>query len=99
MKSKKMTQNFINRFPDICKPEADLMESSKLINSGVAIMMVQIQYDYDIMVSQRRPKKKEQMLPIFRELDKKWNSIRKRLFEHYGKHIIMRDGFTIIYRV
>lgn len=88
MKSKEITKAFVATAPDIINEEARTKALSEMINTFIN--------DLHSLKEARNIQTDQGLLPIFRELDQKWNAVRRQLCKHYGVNVIIQNGFRQI---
>lgn len=88
MKAKQYAQQFIENVPDI-------MDTEKR-NAEIKALCKGFWNDFDNLKTERKVTTDQGFIPIFKELDQKWNSVRIRLKKHYGVNVIINNGFKIL---
>lgn len=87
MKAKQIAQEFIEAVPDIRNKE----ERERAVIRMIAIF----DKDFHQIRKSRNIRFDRALIPIFKELDQKWNSVRCKLKAHYGVSVIVPNGFRI----
>ncbi len=92
MKAKEIVKKFVGKVKDNLSNEG-------LINECIDEIVIQFWNDFAHLRSARNIKFDKGLLPLFRELDNKWNTVRRLLFKRYGQHLIKPEGFGIILKM
>lgn len=88
MKAKDLASKFIIIVDDI-KNEQQILDA-------VSMLVKEFQQDFLDLRKIRNPKTDRALIPMFVELDNKWNAVRRRLIKHYKVAPIKIDGFSQI---
>jgi len=88
MKSKFITKKFIEIAKDL--------SAEKQINEALHELITIFNSDFHDLKKIRNIKTDQALIPLFDELNKKWNTVRSLIYKHYKQHIIKPNGFTEI---
>lgn len=88
MRSKQIVKEFIDKAKDL--------SSEEVINDALDDIVNQFIKDFSNLKKSRNIKFDKALIPLFKELDRKWNCVRGLLFKHYKEHLIKTNGFGII---
>ncbi len=88
MKSKQIAKNAIIKLTE--KP------TEELINSAISDICKVFIEDFHHLRKARNIKFDSALVPLFKEMDQKWNTVRALLFQHYNIHLIVSNGFRTL---
>ena len=88
MKSKQIVKHFIIKSKDL--------KDQELINQAIDRTVKIFIDDFINLRKARNIRFDSGLIPLFKELDQKWNTVRALLFKHYKVHLIKYNGFRII---
>lgn len=88
MKVKAIAQKFIEQTLDV--------NDTEKVKESIQWLVNQFWADFVEVKKNRNIKTDHGLIPLFKEMDKKWNALSKRLTNYYGGPIIKPNGFRAI---
>lgn len=87
-KAKEYAQEFISNVTDLQDKEKLEAEIKKMTDGFFE--------DMRFLIKERNISKDEGLIPVVKELNAKWNSVKIKLKKHYGVNVIVDNGMSLL---
>ena len=95
MKAKELAAAFIYSVGNNIFLDKEKTKLKSEVTEAVRSLVLQFANDLERLVTARNVGSLSSAANLLDEFNVKWNAVRRRLFKHYGIHLISKDGFLL----